>query len=253
MSPWALSFDAVACTQWLAVNVKCDQYLSDSEQLVRCLRSKTATELVENVPLPPKYFSCFAPTPGGGQMFPDTVKTLLDNQEGVFSQIPIIFGVTRNEAYAYLKQTELVEGISKERKAQIIRTFVQNLYKFHRQKLYEVIDFQYTAWTKEQNRNTSRDDIMSMLSDGLYVAPLVAMAQEHATLGNDTYFYNFGYSTQSEDFPQWTGGVHGDELPYVFGAPLVNGISPFPSRYTKNEKKFSSSIMRLWTNFAKSG
>ncbi|XP_052104156.1 neuroligin-4, X-linked-like isoform X4 [Mytilus californianus] len=253
LSPWAVSFDAVTCTQWLAVNVNCSQYLSDSELLVKCLRNKTATELVEHVPLPPKYYSCFAPTPGGGQMFPDNVRELLKRRDTVFSQIPVMFGVTRNEAYSYLKQRELEEGITKERKAQIIRTFVHNLYKFHRQKLYEIIDFQYTEWNKEQDRNTTRDNVMDMLSDGLYVAPVVEMAHEHAKRGAGTYFYNFGYSTQSENFPQWSSGVHGDELPYVFGAPLVDGISPFPSRYTKNEKKLSAAVMRFWTNFAKSG
>jgi carboxylesterase type B len=186
-------------------------------------------------------------------MFPEGVRELLNKKDTLFSQIPVMFGVTRNEAYSYLKQRELVEGITKERKAQIIRTFVHNLYKFHRQKLYEIIDFQYTEWNKEQDRNSTRDNIMDMLSDGLYVAPMVEMAKEHAKSGADTYFYNFGYSTQSEDFPQWSSGVHGDELPYVFGAPLVDGISPFPSRYTKNEKKLSAAVMRFWTNFAKSG
>ena len=186
-------------------------------------------------------------------MFPHSVRELLSRNEGIFSKIPVMIGVTRNEAYSYLRQRELVEGITKERKAQIIRTFVHNLYTFNRQKLYEILDFQYTEWNKEQNRNTTRDNIMDMLSDGLYVAPAVKMAQEHAKRGTGTYFYNFGYSTQSEDFPQWSSGVHGDELPYVFGAPLVDGISPFPSRYTKNEKKLSAAVMRLWTNFAKSG
>jgi carboxylesterase type B len=49
LSPWAISFDAVSCTQWLAVNVNCSQYLSDSKKLVSCLRNKTATELVEKI------------------------------------------------------------------------------------------------------------------------------------------------------------------------------------------------------------
>lgn len=253
LSPWAVSFDSVMCTQWLAVKVRCDQYFSNSNLLLDCLRHKTANELVQNVPSPPKYFSCFAPTPSGGPMFPNNVQNLIQEKVGLFSKIPVVFGVTQNEAYSYMKQKELEEGISLERKAQMIRTFVHNLYTYHRQKMYEIIDFQYSDWNKEQNRNTTRDNIMRMLGDGLYVAPLIKMAQEHTKTGKDTYLYNFGYSTLSEDFTQWSGGVHGDDLPYIFGAPLVDGISPFPSRYTKNEKKLSAYVMRLWTNFAKSG
>ena len=48
-------------------------------------------------------------------------------------------------------------------------------------------------------------------------------------------------------------GIHGDELPYVFGSPLVDGLSPFPSSYTSAEKMMSEAVMTYWTNFAKSG
>lgn len=253
LSPWAVSFDPITCTQWLAAKVNCEQYLSNSNLLVKCFRHKNAHELVQNVIIPPKYFSCFAPTPGGGPMFPDGVRELIKEKSGIFSKIPILFGVTANEAYSYMKQKDLEEGISHERKSQMIRTFVHNLYQFHRQKLYDVIDFQYSEWNKEQNMNTTRDNVMRMLSDGLYVAPLIELAQKHAITGGESYLFNFGYSTQSEDFSQWYGGVHGDDLPYIFGSPLVDGISPFPSRFTDSEKKLSASVMRLWANFVKTG
>ncbi|XP_076055027.1 uncharacterized protein LOC143033450 isoform X2 [Oratosquilla oratoria] len=49
------------------------------------------------------------------------------------------------------------------------------------------------------------------------------------------------------------GAIHGEELPYVFGAPLVDGISHFPKTYTREEVFLSELIMTQWTNFAKRG
>lgn len=49
------------------------------------------------------------------------------------------------------------------------------------------------------------------------------------------------------------GTVHGEDLPYVFGAPLVEGFSHFPRNYTKSEVALSEAIMIFWSNFARTG
>ena len=169
-----------------------------------------------------------------------------------FTNTRMMVGLTRKEAYSYLNQNEIQNGISESRKAQIMRTYVQNVYKYNRQKIFDILDHEYTQWERPADSFTRRDEVMDFLSDGQYKAPLIKMAQEHSKV-NDTYFYSFAYSTESEEYPQWSGGVHGDELPYVFGAPLVRGLSPFPSSYTMQEVELSKIMMRMWTNFAKTG
>ncbi|RWS13520.1 Neuroligin-4: X-linked-like protein, partial [Dinothrombium tinctorium] len=54
------------------------------------------------------------------------------------------------------------------------------------------------------------------------------------------------------------GCVHGDELPYVFGAPfahfyLQKTLGFFPPNYTKPEVTLSETVMFQWTNFVKYG
>lgn len=49
------------------------------------------------------------------------------------------------------------------------------------------------------------------------------------------------------------GAVHGEELPYIFGAPLVDGFAHFPENYTKFETALSESIMLSVASFAKTG
>ncbi|CAH1404728.1 unnamed protein product [Nezara viridula] len=49
------------------------------------------------------------------------------------------------------------------------------------------------------------------------------------------------------------GCVHGEELAYVFGAPLVGGMSHFARNYTKAEVLLSEATMMYWSNFARTG
>lgn len=49
------------------------------------------------------------------------------------------------------------------------------------------------------------------------------------------------------------GCVRGEELPYVFGAPLVEGLAPFPKNFTRAEAQLSRTIMTYWTNFVATG
>lgn len=46
--------------------------------------------------------------------------------------------------------------------------------------------------------------------------------------------------------------IAGEELPYVFGAPLA-ATQPFPTKYSAEERLLSESMMLAWTNFAKTG
>lgn len=52
---------------------------------------------------------------------------------------------------------------------------------------------------------------------------------------------------------QRMGTVHGEDLPYIFGAPLVEGFSHFPRNYTKSEVALSEAVMIFWSNFARTG
>lgn len=54
-------------------------------------------------------------------------------------------------------------------------------------------------------------------------------------------------------YKQRMGTVHGEDLPYVFGAPLVEGFSHFPRNYTKSEVALSEATMIFWSNFARTG
>lgn len=49
------------------------------------------------------------------------------------------------------------------------------------------------------------------------------------------------------------GAVHGEELSFVFGAPLVDGMGHFSKNYTRAEVALSESIVQYFANFIRTG
>lgn len=48
--------------------------------------------------------------------------------------------------------------------------------------------------------------------------------------------------------------LHSEDLAYAFGAPLVDGLSPFTSSgFARADRVFSELVLRYWTNFIKTG
>jgi neuroligin len=169
----------------------------------------------------------------------------------------------------------MFQGINDDRFRRVLRTYIRNVYDYHRQKLYDVFAYDYTDWDRPILPLTSEpsssllETAIEFLGDGQYVAPTVELARAHAAPYNSapTYVYCFGSRPQDA-----TGGAaampgtavpgqgqslswpgHGDDLPYVFGAPLVDGVDPFTSAYSRSDKMLADTVLKYWTNFIKYG
>lgn len=63
--------------------------------------------------------------------------------------------------------------------------------------------------------------------------------------------------SESSKYSARLGCIHGEEIPYLFGAPIaaqmVSGFSSFPSNYSKPETFLSHSVINYFSNFAKFG
>lgn len=80
-------------------------------------------------------------------------------------------------------------------------------------------------------------------------------SSRHPPPSSNTYLYTFEYSSKKGDYPSLEECVHGQELSYIFGSPLVPGmeLGYFASDHTDEETILSTRIMSYWTNFAKFG
>lgn len=64
---------------------------------------------------------------------------------------------------------------------------------------------------------------------------------------------NLFYLIKKLIFLQRQGCIHGEDLPYVFGAPLVSNLGHFAKNFTKAESLLSETVMLYWSNFARTG
>ena len=50
------------------------------------------------------------------------------------------------------------------------------------------------------------------------------------------------------------GATYNEDMSYVFGAPITDGLDPFSAAsYSRGEKSFSENVLKYWTNFIKTG
>ncbi|XP_074658267.1 neuroligin-4, Y-linked-like [Tubulanus polymorphus] len=252
LSTWAVTERPRFYARKLAHKVNCSQYIDISESLVKCFKSRRAETLVNADIEAPKYYEAFGPVIYHRSVLQKNVKILLERAEKAGRDSELLTGVMKNEGYFYLSDRDIEQGVTVDRKNRIVRTFVRNCYKFHRQKIFDILSHHYADWDREQDNDTTRNSVMELLGDAEYVAPSIDFARRHARVGA-TYYYAFTYPSRVGVYPRWAGGIHGEDLMYALGAPLADGIDPFPSTFTRSERMLSEAVMTYWTNFAKTG
>uniref|UniRef100_A0A8C5AHT5 Neuroligin 1 n=1 Tax=Gadus morhua TaxID=8049 RepID=A0A8C5AHT5_GADMO len=251
LSSWAVSFQPAKYARMLARKVGCN--LQDTVELVECLQRKHYKELVDQDIQPARYHIAFGPVIDG-DVIPDDPQILME--QGEFLNYDIMLGVNQGEG---LKFVELIvdneNGVQANDFDYAVSSFVDDLYGYPEGKdiLRETIKFMYTDWADRHNPETRRKTLLALFTDHQWVAPAVATADLHSSFGSPTYFYAFYHHCQTEQVPPWADAAHGDEIPYVFGLPMIGPTELFPCNFSKNDVMLSAVVMTYWTNFAKTG
>ncbi|EEC17876.1 conserved hypothetical protein, partial [Ixodes scapularis] len=152
----------------------------------------------------------------------------------------VMLGMSRFESYFFITASEEKYGIEVDRRDRILRTLVRNLYSYHQQEIFLTIVNEYTDWTRPfQHPMNILDGTGEAVGDALVVAPLVRAANLHAQVSPSTFVYVFGYQSEAGDYPSRLGCIHGEELAYLFGAPLVTSLAHFSKNYSKAEQSLA--------------
>uniref|UniRef100_A0A8C1BVI0 Neuroligin 2b n=1 Tax=Cyprinus carpio carpio TaxID=630221 RepID=A0A8C1BVI0_CYPCA len=250
ISSWSVNYRPLMYTKILAKKVGCSY--SDTADLVDCLRRKSFREMVDQDIQPARYHIAFGPVVDG-DVVPDDPEILM--QQGEFLNYDILLGVNQGEGLKFVDDSEGEDGISAASFDYTISNFVDNLYGYPDGKdiLRETIKFMYTDWADRDNGDMRRKTLLALFTDHQWVAPAVATAKLHAEFQSPVYFYTFHHHCQTEARPEWADAAHGDEIPYVFGVPMVGATDLFPCNFSKNDVMLSAVVMTYWTNFAKTG
>lgn len=246
-----MNYQPAKYTRILADKVGCD--MLDTTDLVECLRNKNYKELIQQTITPATYHIAFGPVIDG-DVIPDDPQILME--QGEFLNYDIMLGVNQGEGLKFVDGiVDNEDGVSPNDFDFSVSNFVDNLYGYPEGKdtLRETIKFMYTDWADKENPETRRKTLVALFTDHQWVAPAVATADLHAQYGSPTYFYAFYHHCQSEMKPSWADSAHGDEVPYVFGIPMIGPTELFNCNFSKNDVMLSAVVMTYWTNFAKTG
>ncbi|KAL0273604.1 UNVERIFIED_CONTAM: hypothetical protein PYX00_006237 [Menopon gallinae] len=275
LSPWALQREPLAVKRRVAERTGCHGDLMEDD-LAPCLRLKPLSELLSVHVDPPRFLAGFAPfvdgtvlsnsVLSGGFQDPSLLSAVGVPQKGAsaesgpgyelsdFPDKDLLFGLTTTESYLDLSAQDLEFGFNESRRDRILRTYVRNCYYYHLNEIFSTLKNEYTDWERPlQNPLSVRDSTLEVLSDGHTVAPLVRVGYLHSLRGGKTFFLHFDHQSGERDFPQRLGSVHGEDVPYVLGLPLVGGQPFFPHNFSRQDGAISKELINYISNFARNG
>ncbi|KAK7073876.1 Carboxylesterase, partial [Halocaridina rubra] len=270
LSPWAsvstplqyaLQFGrALNCTADLptGINFREQQQMLSTEDLdnmVLCLKDKPLDEIQAVNIMAPQFLFAFGPSIDGIVIKNDYHMKLRKNADELTKEYDLMFGVVPHESYNEFTLKDLENGIDAKRRDKVFRTMIRNSFDYHLNEVYISVVNEYTDWEQpEEPLTRTRDLTMDALSDSRYVAPLLNTAN-NLRIGDKTqYFYVFDYDSYHEETPKiLEGSVHGDELPFVLGAPLVGELGVYAGNWSRQDQLLSEAMLTYVTNFVKTG
>lgn len=176
-----------------------------------------------------------------------------------FPQTGLLVGLCADSGYAYFDRGDADALLSEARGLVFLRTLVQNLFRYHRQKIYDILAYHYRDWERPKDPVALRDSLVSLVSDGLFAAPSIQAIRYHSGIAGaaPVFLHSFGHTPSNSRWEQ-AGRFHRSEMDFALGAPLVaraaDGFGSFrSSTYTRMEKSVAEMILRYLTNFVKFG
>jgi carboxylesterase type B len=275
---WAIQKNPVHNFRWYISKVGCER--GGNSEILRCLREKSVDDLklAET-----KYTTQFVPSIDN-DFLPEDPTSLSRKQTfagrnamDFFSELDLLTGVTSNDgAFALGYWTagiaesyfaDIATGVPETYfKDNYIPEIVSDMFDDIPTVLLESIKHQYTDWSKAKDPISVRDNLLEFESDVTFFVPVSYTLKTHRRSQgdiklNNSYFYVFNHKPGFAPEPQWlTGATHVMELPYIFGfsKPLQHkliedyrAVEPF--KVTDEDLYFSTIMMKIWTNFAKTG
>lgn len=99
-----------------------------------------------------------------------------------------------------------------------------------------------------------RDALNAMVGDYHITCPAIEFNQLMSSESNrNVYNYVLDYRISNIGWPEWAGVMHGYEIEFVFGLPLMYTKRPEKNLYNDADRRYASFMMRYWSNFAHSG
>ena len=239
-------------TMKFARGLNCVEYSNGTPftdaQIMACLRTKDPNETLENEFVEGHvYVFPFVPVVDG-VFITETPQSAFERY--AVKSTDIMLGSNKNEGSFFM--IYYLPGFTKDTASLINDTqfndTVGEIFKSMNKFAMSAIKFQYTDWLDPHNPAKLRDAAEAFVADYNIACPIYETAKAYTAAHNKAYLYRFQQRSFNNPFAEWMGVLHGDEVTYAFGQPLhpSNGFSA-------EDIAVSRKMMRLWSNFAKTG
>ncbi|KAJ6636653.1 Neuroligin-4, X-linked [Pseudolycoriella hygida] len=237
LSDWAIANHPLQATMQVIQALNCP-LREDNEEMLICLRKKRYQEIVKTQIATPEFSTKFGPVVDN-LVVPNIPAKVMSQYNDVFSRnaVGLSHGLLESERDSYL------------------RFYMQNRFEIRPDIAMALTLQEYTDIYNNPERPLAeehRDTVLEILSDARVASPLIQTGLYHSKVNPRSYMYVFGHNSKAGEFANLPQSINGEDLPYVFGAPLASA-GPFQSHYSPEERLLSEAIMVYWTNFAKTG
>uniref|UniRef100_A0A3Q3W5B8 Carboxylesterase type B domain-containing protein n=1 Tax=Mola mola TaxID=94237 RepID=A0A3Q3W5B8_MOLML len=214
---------------------------SDPAELEACLQQVDVNQLAT------MQFGVMGPGFGGypfipvvdGVFLPDTIEVCLKE---------VLLGLNRDEGTYFL-----IYGVPGFDLGESLITKKQFLYGIDLifpggSEIEDVLMSEYINPASLKNPAVYREALIRMVTDTTFNCPVQGFAESYAQISGKPFLYHFLHRSSVNPWPEWMGVMHGYEIEFVFGRPLIPSLG-----YTEEEVEMSKRFMKHWANFARTG
>ncbi|XP_072175540.1 cholinesterase 1-like [Diadema setosum] len=236
-----------------------------SKELVECLNSKSADEIVNFLAQDMAFAAKIMSRPVvDGQFIP---RNPLDMAaDGEFNRVDTMIGYLSDEGNVFVLPRH--RGLGGNDKPVMNKTVMQDVLALNLflgdggvdQQVIDAITFVYsTAEELSDDDRNHFDMVAEQFGDNYFLCPSFVMAERLSARGNAVYMYVMSHvpshSFWGKDIT-WMGATHVDDLQFVMGSALTvapdDDIVGFgKTKFTDEEARISVQTMKYWSNFAK--
>uniref|UniRef100_A0A3Q3WGI4 Carboxylesterase type B domain-containing protein n=1 Tax=Mola mola TaxID=94237 RepID=A0A3Q3WGI4_MOLML len=217
---------------------------SDPAELEACLQQVDVNQLAT------MQFGVMGPGFGGypfipvvdGVFLPDTIEALMTSES--LRKKEVLLGLNRDEGTYFL-----IYGVPGFDLGESLITKKQFLYGIDLifpggSEIEDVLMSEYINPASLKNPAVYREALIRMVTDTTFNCPV----QGYAQISGKPFLYHFLHRSSVNPWPEWMGVMHGYEIEFVFGRPLIPSLG-----YTEEEVEMSKRFMKHWANFARTG
>ncbi|KAM9375747.1 carboxylesterase 3 isoform 1-T1 [Pholidichthys leucotaenia] len=237
--------DPSAQTKIVAILTACDH--SSTEELVRCVKERSADEIVAAT----KKMKIFLGAVVDGDFLTDTAEELLQKKEVL--KVPVLMGITNHEFGWVLPQSFAPPGWENGMNREGVLALVNLFNPLGVSGANNLIVDEYLKDAKTPEE--IRDALTETIGDLLMTLPVVKVAGYHTDLGVPVYMYEYVYSADvlKHNRPTFVKADHADDVPMVFGGCFWDGHVKMIGNITEEDKGFCRTMMAYWASFVRTG